>query len=519
MGDQGYTYTLDEALSTIGFGKFQVGVLAYAGLAIQPEWGLSSSEESLISTVAFFGMLVGAYLWGVVSDSYGRKQAYCIYPIPINSRTCISPITPEGVGIYVHHGFKNHPISIEAYGCKFINFSGQLEQSGGVTCLELPGVAIAAFTLDRIGRKICMEILMICGLILLLPLVVHQNAIMTAGFLFGSRMFVSVSFTVASIYAPEVYPTNVRATGVGITTAVGKIGGMVCPLIAVGMGSGCHQTLPVILFEVTILLSGLSILLLPFETKGKELTDNIDLHVQHMKQFLLLDLETSNLLYLHIRAGLGWVAEAMEITLLSCVGRAIQPEWGLSSSEESLISTVAFFGMLVGAYLWGAVLDSYGRKKGLLGAAIISTVAGLLSACAPNYTSLFVLRCIVGVGQGGGHTATDMTGIPREFVEHNLRLDQYAPPVVQKRRTSSLVRSKSMIDQVRPSPGRNTPTCQMSNMGLKPNNGEKRETELLAGDVQDKKYRQAIAAAGSVPVIYDNGCFLAYKLYITSIVS
>ena len=90
MGDQGYTYTLDEALSIMGFGKFQVGVFAYAGLgwvaeamemmllsfvgpAIQPEWGLTSSEESLISTVAFFGMLVGAYLWGVVSDSYGRK--------------------------------------------------------------------------------------------------------------------------------------------------------------------------------------------------------------------------------------------------------------------------------------------------------------------------------------------------------------------------------------------------------------------------------------------------------------
>ena len=90
MGDQRYMYTLDEALSIIGFGKFQVGVLAYAGLgwvaeamemmflsfvgpAIQPEWGLSSSEESLISTVAFFGMLVGAYLRGVVSDSYGRK--------------------------------------------------------------------------------------------------------------------------------------------------------------------------------------------------------------------------------------------------------------------------------------------------------------------------------------------------------------------------------------------------------------------------------------------------------------
>lgn len=78
-----------------------------------------------------------------------------------------------------------------------------------------------------------------------------------------------------------MYPTNLRATGVGIATAIGRIGGMVCPLIAVGMGSNCHQTLPVVLFEVTILLSGLTVILLPFETNGKELADTLDLPVQH----------------------------------------------------------------------------------------------------------------------------------------------------------------------------------------------------------------------------------------------
>ncbi|KAL7600953.1 hypothetical protein Lser_V15G23563 [Lactuca serriola] len=69
----------------------------------------------------------------------------------------------------------------------------------------------------------------------------------------------------------------------GIATAIGRIGGMVCPLIAVGMSSNCHQTLSVILFEVTILLSGLYVVLLPFETKGRELVDVIDLPVQNVQ--------------------------------------------------------------------------------------------------------------------------------------------------------------------------------------------------------------------------------------------
>lgn len=63
-----------------------------------------------------------------------------------------------------------------------------------------------------------------------------------------------------------------------------------------------------------------------------------------------------------VYAGMGWVAEAMEMMLLSFVGPAIQSEWSLSSHEESLITSVVFAGMLVGAYSWGIVSDKHGRR-------------------------------------------------------------------------------------------------------------------------------------------------------------
>ncbi|KAI3790561.1 hypothetical protein L2E82_03682 [Cichorium intybus] len=482
MGDQGFSYTLDEALSAIGFGKFQVIVLAYAGLgwvaeamemmllsfvgpAIQPEWGLSSSQESLISTVAFAGMLIGAYSWGVVSDSYGRKKGFLGAALITSGAGFFSAFSPNytsllilrffvGIGLGCGHVFTSwflEFVPIPNRGAWMVVFStfwtvgtimeaalawiimpnygwrwllglsavpsllalifynivpesprylctqgrltearyilekgaefnekelpegllvsdnvketapdGQVSESTtgllsslrnkasdsqrksssifmlfspklikttvllwflyfgntfsyyGIILLtsqlsigqseceqpallaeniqdsslyvnvfitslaELPGLGIAALILDRVGRKISMEIMTISGFILLFPLIVHQNAIMTTFFLFGARMFISANFIVVCIYAPEVYPTNLRATGVGIATAIGRIGGMVCPIIAVGMGSSCHQTLPVILFEVTILLSGLCVVLLPFETKGRELVDVLD---------------------------------------------------------------------------------------------------------------------------------------------------------------------------------------------------------------------------------------------------
>ncbi|XP_074368106.1 organic cation/carnitine transporter 7-like isoform X2 [Apium graveolens] len=140
---------------------------------------------------------------------------------------------------------------------------------------ELPGLVLSAFIVDRVGRKFSMLVMFILGFILLLPLVAHQNEVLTTSLLFGARMFISATFIVACIYAPEVYPTNVRSTGVGITTAIGRIGGMVCPLVAVGLAGGCNQMVAVVVFEIMIVLSGLSVVLFPFETQGKELADHV----------------------------------------------------------------------------------------------------------------------------------------------------------------------------------------------------------------------------------------------------
>nr|POE64480.1 organic cation/carnitine transporter 7 [Quercus suber] len=56
---------------------------------------------------------------------------------------------------------------------------------------------------------------------------------------------------------------------------MGRIGGMICPLVAIGLVTDCHQTATIILFEAVIVLSAISALLLPFETKGRELSDKL----------------------------------------------------------------------------------------------------------------------------------------------------------------------------------------------------------------------------------------------------
>ncbi|GFS36498.1 major facilitator superfamily protein [Actinidia rufa] len=482
MEDQSIVYTLDEAISTIGFGKCQGLVLAYAGLgwiaesmeimllsfvgpAVKSEWGLSSNEESMITTVVFAGMLIGAYSWGLISDTYGRTKSLLGVAIVTTIASILSAVSPDyvwllslrwmvGFGLGGGHVYSSwflefvptpnrgtwmvifstfwsvgtvfeaalawivmpslgwrwllalsslpcfallllygfipetprylcmkgrtseaHTVlekiaslnrtklppgilvsdritdmneefsqsedtnfltsrikitkdsktsspssSLVLFSSKLIRTTFLLwfvyfgntfayygivlltsELSSGqskctsitslseniqdaslyinvfVTSLaEFPGLLLSAIIVDKAGRKFSMAIMLLLCFILLLPLVSHQQEILTTSLLFGARMFSSATFTVACIYAPEVYPTPVRSTGVGIATAIGRIGGMICPLVSVGLVSSCHQTAAVMLFEFVVAIVGLCVLFFPFETKGRELTDSVN---------------------------------------------------------------------------------------------------------------------------------------------------------------------------------------------------------------------------------------------------
>ncbi|GKB57630.1 organic cation/carnitine transporter 7 [Tanacetum coccineum] len=79
----------------------------------------------------------------------------------------------------------------------------------------------------------------------------------------------------ANIYAPEIYPTTVRATGVGVASSVGRVEGMICPLVAIYLVDGCHQMIVIVLFEILIILLGLCVMFFPHETMARELADTV----------------------------------------------------------------------------------------------------------------------------------------------------------------------------------------------------------------------------------------------------
>ncbi|KAG0470674.1 hypothetical protein HPP92_016770 [Vanilla planifolia] len=490
MGDIPQTYTVDDALVSLGFGKFQVLVLLYSGVAyaaeamevmilsfigsaVQSQWNLSPHEKSLISSVVFAGMLVGAYSWGVVSDNYGRRLGFLFTALVTSGVGFLSTFAPNyisllvlrffvGVGLgggpvlfswflefvpapnrgawmvvfsffwsigtileasiawavmptlgwrwllalsslpsfllLVFYSFtpesprylclkgrtsdakhvlevmarlnqkilplgeltsdckleaneflKNnnvcegsHVEQVKKSGVSFVALlmpkikcigslykllsrklmrttlllwmcffgnaftyygvvlltSGlsdgnskcrpeklQKHSSGGnhlykdvfITSLaELPGLILSGLIVDRIGRKLSVAFMQFATFGFLIPLIFHQKELTTTALLFCARICITGSITTVSIYAPEIYPTSVRSTGYGTANSVGKVGGIISPLVAVGLVDGCHQAAAVLLFEGVLFLTGLAVILFPVETKGTKLRDSVE---------------------------------------------------------------------------------------------------------------------------------------------------------------------------------------------------------------------------------------------------
>lgn len=99
--------------------------------------------------------------------------------------------------------------------------------------------------------------------------------------------------------------------------------------------------------------------------------------------------------------GVAWMGDGMEMLVLSFLGPSSHCEWGVSPSEQSALSSAVFFGMMLGAPLWGAVADNHGRKYAFFATAFATFAFGVASALAPMYWALLLARALVGFGLGG----------------------------------------------------------------------------------------------------------------------
>ncbi|MBA8818501.1 MFS transporter [Ochrobactrum sp. P6BS-III] len=99
--------------------------------------------------------------------------------------------------------------------------------------------------------------------------------------------------------------------------------------------------------------------------------------------------------------GLVWAADAMQVLAVGFTAASIAKTFGLTVPQALQTGTLFFFGMLVGAAVFGRLADRYGRRRVLLVTVACDAVFGLLSAFAPGFEVLLVLRFLTGIAVGG----------------------------------------------------------------------------------------------------------------------
>jgi MFS family permease len=96
-----------------------------------------------------------------------------------------------------------------------------------------------------------------------------------------------------------------------------------------------------------------------------------------------------------VGSGVGWALDAMDVGLISFVMAALAQQWGLGSGELSLLASIGFVGMAVGASLGGLLADRIGRRQVF---ALTLLVYGLATGASALAGSVAVLVALVSQG-------------------------------------------------------------------------------------------------------------------------
>ncbi|GBF33721.1 transporter [Desulfocucumis palustris] len=127
-----------------------------------------------------------------------------------------------------------------------------------------------------------------------------------------------------------------------------------------------------------------------------------------------------------IGAVLGYIFDAQDFMVLALVIPLLVKTWGISLASAGLISTATIFGAALSGYLWGPMIDKFGRKRMLILCLVWFGVFTFFCGFATDYMQLIILRFIAGIGLGG------------EWVIGAALISEFFPPEQRARATSAV---------------------------------------------------------------------------------
>lgn len=136
------------------------------------------------------------------------------------------------------------------------------------------GYFVVALIINRIGRRWLMGITFVIAGIFTCLVAASSNATYVLIMAILINFFSSAPWSIIYTYTPEVYPTELRSTGVGACAVFTRLAGTITPLCGESL-LGVGFIWPFITYGIALLIAGIGSLLLPIETLNRPLQDEI----------------------------------------------------------------------------------------------------------------------------------------------------------------------------------------------------------------------------------------------------
>ena len=139
-----------------------------------------------------------------------------------------------------------------------------------ISLAEIPGVIVPILLVELLGRKLTMIVNLTLTMVGFCLLYICAGSIWLTTFFIVIRTFTQGFFKTICVYTAEVYPTNVRSSGVGISSSASRLGAIITPYVAQVLFSA-NDYAAISVYAGSCLIFIVSVIVLPIETKGKSL--------------------------------------------------------------------------------------------------------------------------------------------------------------------------------------------------------------------------------------------------------
>lgn len=158
--------------------------------------------------------------------------------------------------------------SVNLGGNKYVNFILS-------TMAEIPANVLMFVVMDRLGRRTSQSgSMLISGVACLAAqYLTSRGTIMQLSLFLVGKLSICMSFGIIYMYTAELFPTTVRNGIMSACSMIGRAGSMLAPQIP--LLAKFMPSLPLVIFGVTSIMSGLLIFQLP-ETRNTRLPDTVE---------------------------------------------------------------------------------------------------------------------------------------------------------------------------------------------------------------------------------------------------